>query len=263
MARRRKTYVRDVVVRYPELSALRGAPSHLQLTVSAQQDERTETCRPAPGSELTMAVSPDGTACHWAYTPHVFGAEDVAMMQHQFSVFVHGLIADDFRALKAISLLSDAERRRLLVEWNDTGTPVPDQACIHHLFEAQAQRTPDAVAAVFQTRSLPTASWMPAPVALASYLRERGVGPDVIVGVFMERSLDLLVGLLGVFKAGGAYLPLDPTYPPERLEFMVEDAAVRVLLTQERLTGRLPRHQAEVVRLDADGRTSPAGRTPG
>lgn len=253
VARRRRTYVRDVVVRYPELSALRGREVTSRLTVSAQQDERTETCRPAPGSELTMAVSPDGTACHWAYAPHVFGAEDVAMMQHQFSVFVHGLIADDSRALKAISLLSDAERRRLLVEWNDTGTPVPEEACIHHLFEAQAQRTPDAVAAVFQDQELTYRELDARAGRLASYLRERGVGPDVIVGVFMERSLDLLVGLLGVFKAGGAYLPLDPTYPPDRLEFMVEDAAVRVLLTQERLTGRLPRHQAEVVRLDADG----------
>ncbi|MDQ3702412.1 MAG: LLM class flavin-dependent oxidoreductase, partial [Chloroflexota bacterium] len=87
---------------------------------------------------------------------------------------------------------------------------------------------------------------------VAHHLRDRGVGPDAVVGVFMERSLELLVGLLGIFKAGGAYLPLDPTYPPERLDFMVEDAAVRVLLTQERLTGRLPRHQAVVVRLDAD-----------
>ncbi|HVG95874.1 MAG TPA: MupA/Atu3671 family FMN-dependent luciferase-like monooxygenase, partial [Chloroflexota bacterium] len=255
--RRRKTYARDVVVRYPELGARRGQSEAPGGAVQIELTERPADVLPAPGSELTFAVAPDGTACEWHFAPGVFSADDVAAMQEQFAVFVTGLVAAGDAPLRTVGLLSDAERYRLLVDWNATATPYDRDACIHTLIAAQAARTPDAVAAVFEGESITYAELDARANRVAHYLVQRGVGPDGIVGVYMERSIELLVGLLGIHKAGGAYLPLDPTYPRDRLDFMVEDAGVRVLLTQAALTASLPRHQtaagrAEVIRLDAD-----------
>jgi natural product biosynthesis luciferase-like monooxygenase protein len=256
-ARRRRTYVRDVVVRYPQLSALRERSEAPSGPVQIELAERPADVLPVPGSELTFAVAPDGTACEWHFAPGVYSADDVAAMQEQFAVFVSGLLAAGDAPLRTVSLLSDGERHRLLVDWNATATPYPRDACVHTLIAAQAARTPAAVAAVFEGESITYAELDGRANQVAHYLSQRGVGPDSIVGVYMERSIELLVGLLGIHKAGGAYLPLDPTYPRDRLDFMVEDAGVRVLLTQAALTSSLPRHQtaagrAEVIRLDAD-----------
>jgi amino acid adenylation domain-containing protein len=126
--------------------------------------------------------------------------------------------------------------------------------CIPDLFEAQAKRKPHAIAVVFEDQSLTYDELAGRSNQLARYLKTRGIGPDVLVGVCVDRSLEMMVGLLGVLKAGGAYVPLDPTFPMERLAYMVRDANVEVLLTQEQLVQHLPTHQAQVVRLDADWR---------
>ena len=135
--------------------------------------------------------------------------------------------------------LSRAEREQMLVEWNPTATYPQDQ-CIHELFEAQVERTPDAVALVFEDRQLTYLELNERANQLAHYLRSQGVGPDVLVGICVERSLEMIVGLLGILKAGGAYLPLDPSYPPERLAYMLDDAKPTVLLTQQRLQPTFP-----------------------
>ena len=136
------------------------------------------------------------------------------------------------------------------------GSPTPDAAprdtCLHELFEAQAARTPDAIAATFGDRSLTYRTLNRRANQLARHLRELGVGPEVLVGLCLDRSLEMLVGLLGVLKAGGAYVPLDPAYPQARLSFMMADARVGVLVTRERLLGTLPRHDAQTVCLDTD-----------
>ncbi|HET8841496.1 MAG TPA: amino acid adenylation domain-containing protein, partial [Ktedonobacteraceae bacterium] len=150
------------------------------------------------------------------------------------------------------SLLSVAEATKLLTEWNTTASPSPESKRVYQLFEEQVERRPDAEAVVFEKQRLTYRQLNERANQLAHYLQQRGVGPNVLVGVCMERSLDMIVGLLGILKAGGAYVPLDPGYPAERLAFMLVDTRVPVVLTQQRLTERLPVHGASLVCLDRD-----------
>jgi amino acid adenylation domain-containing protein len=155
--------------------------------------------------------------------------------------------------LRSEESLTDAQRHKLLVEWNNTTREYPHDKCIHQLFEEQVKRTPDAIAVVFEGEQLTYLELNEKANQLAHYLQELGVGPEVLVGICVERSFEMIVGLLGVFKAGGAYVPLDPAYPFERLSFMLEDSSVPVLLTQSKLVEKkLPPHSARVVYLDSD-----------
>jgi len=140
----------------------------------------------------------------------------------------------------------------MLVEWNDTAAPYPEELCIHQLVETQVARTPDAVAVVFEDQQLSYRELNQRANQLAHHLQGLGVGPETLVGISVERSLEMVIGLLGILKAGGAYLPLDPTYPAERLGFMLADAQVPVLLTQAHLVADLPAHDAIVICLDTD-----------
>ncbi|HMK91069.1 MAG TPA: amino acid adenylation domain-containing protein, partial [Methylocystis sp.] len=153
--------------------------------------------------------------------------------------------------LRAIEILPQPERRLLLVEWNDTAASVPRDKCAHELFEAQAARSPDAIAVVHEEATLTYGELNARSNQLAHLLRERGVGPDVVVGLCVERSLEMIIALLGTLKAGGAYLPLDPSYPIERLAYMVEDARPALILTLDALRERAPA-TAATLRLDAD-----------
>src|ERR1700730_550866 len=131
--------------------------------------------------------------------------------------------------------LTEAERYRLLVEWNDTKRDYPKDKCIHELFEAQVERTPDAVALVFEDQQLTYQELNRQANRLVRCLHKLGIGPGMLVGIFMERSMEMVIGLLGVLKAGGAYIPLDAAYPKARLAFMLQDAQAPVSLTQGRL----------------------------
>ncbi|MEP0752187.1 amino acid adenylation domain-containing protein [Trichocoleus sp. Lan] len=150
------------------------------------------------------------------------------------------------------TLLSKQEQHQLLVEWNDTQVDYPKDACLHQLFAAQVEKTPDNIAVVFEGKQLTYEKLNQQANQVAHRLQKLGVKPEVLVGICMERSLEMVVGLLGILKAGGAYVPLDPSYPPERLAFMLEDAGVPVLLTQQHLVENLPKHNAQVLCLDTD-----------
>ncbi|MFK0731312.1 MAG: amino acid adenylation domain-containing protein, partial [Gloeotrichia echinulata HAB0833] len=149
-------------------------------------------------------------------------------------------------------LLSAAERHQLLVEWNDTVIEYPTDKCIHQLFELQVEKTPDAVAVVFDDEELTYAQLNSRANTIAHHLQSQGVRPDVLVGLCVERSPLMVVGLLGILKAGGTYLPLDPAYPSERLHFMITDAQVTLLLTQRNLEDLLFQQTAPIVCLDKD-----------
>src|SRR6202021_2231291 len=139
----------------------------------------------------------------------------------------------------SLDILSAEERDTILRVWNDTAHPIP-QATLPQLFEAQVARTPDAVAVVFEEQSLTYGELNARANQLAHYLIGKGVGPEMVVGLCVERSLEMVIGLIAILKAGGAYLPLDPGYPQERLEFMMADARLAVLLTHSSLSTILP-----------------------
>src|SRR6202043_2719458 len=173
------------------------------------------------------------------------------LIEH-FSRLFQEIVTDGGRLVADVPLLSAAERRMLVSGFNATATDYPHQRCLHELVAEQAARTPDAPALIFQDHTLSYAALERRANQLAHYLRARGVGPDRIVGVCAERSLEMVVALLAILKAGGAYLPLDPTYPPDRLAYMLEDAKAPVLIIQDALADLVPENEAVTVRLDAD-----------
>jgi amino acid adenylation domain-containing protein len=201
---------------------------------------------------LTMAEGGGELAASLEYNSALFDAATAERMVGHFETLLRGVVSEPDARLSALPLLTAPERARLLVEWNDTAAGYPRDRCVHELFEAQAAKTPDAVALVFGGERLSYTELDRRANRLAHALRRLGVGPEVLVGVLTERSVEMVVGLLAVLKAGGAYVPADPAYPAERLAFMLEDARVSVLLTQERLKAALPDHTAVVVSLDAD-----------
>jgi amino acid adenylation domain-containing protein/FkbM family methyltransferase len=186
------------------------------------------------------------------YNTDLFEAATITRMAGHFQSLLEGILADPDRRIADLPLLSEAEKHQVLVEWNQTKRNYPKGKCVHQLFEDQARRRPEAVAVVFEERQLSYGELNRRANQLAHYLRKLGVGPEVLAGICIDRSLEMIVGLLGIFKAGGAYVPLDPEYPKERLAFMLEDANVRVLLTQQRLLEDLSQHDARVVCLDRE-----------
>jgi non-ribosomal peptide synthetase component F/acyl carrier protein len=167
------------------------------------------------------------------YSTDLFDAATIARTIEHFQTLLEGIVAAPERRISELPLLSEAERHQLLVEWNDTWAEYPLKQCIHQLFEAQVERTPDAVAVVYKDEQLTYRELNSRANQLARYLQKLGVGPEVLVGICVERSLEMVVGLLGILKAGGAYVPLDPAYPQERVAFMLKNAQVSILLTQQ------------------------------
>src|SRR2546421_9787278 len=171
------------------------------------------------------------------------------MLGH-FQTLLEGIVANPEQRLSGLPLLTEAEHQQLLAEWNATQTAYPKDVCIHELFEAQVQQRPDALAVVWEGKQLSYKQLNQRANQLAHYLQRQGVGPEVRVGLRMERSLEMVVGLLGILKAGGAYVPLDPAYPQERLAFMLADAQVPVLLTQQSLVADLADQEVKVSCMD-------------
>ncbi|HEX2191305.1 MAG TPA: amino acid adenylation domain-containing protein, partial [Longimicrobiaceae bacterium] len=201
---------------------------------------------------LGFGAHPEGIRGSLEYSTDLFERGTIVRMLGHLERVLEQVAGDPEVRLPALELMGEAERRQVVVEWNRTGAEYPADTCIHQLFEAQAERTPDAVAVVFEDASLTYRELNERASRLAHPLRRRGVGPEVRVGLCLERSLEMVVSLLGVLKAGGAYVPLDPGYPAERLELMLADSGVAVLLTQERLRGALPAGAGvEVVSVDA------------
>jgi amino acid adenylation domain-containing protein len=195
---------------------------------------RTSKC------DLFLAVTAERAAwlCQLEYATDLFTAESAARMARHFEELLAAIAANPDLAVEQLNLLPTSERHRLLVEWNRTEQAYPRDKCLHQLFEAQVERTPDKSAVEFEERTLTYRELNRRANQLAHQLRKRGVGPDTPVALCMERSLEMVVGLLGILKAGGAYVPLDPSYPPGRLAYLIEDTATPVLVTQSALVNR-------------------------
>ncbi|MEH2213792.1 non-ribosomal peptide synthetase [Nostoc sp.] len=175
---------------------------------------------------------------------------ELLMTNGQYSSSENNLERDNL----TLPILKESENN-LLIEWNHTQTDYPQQASIHQLFEAQVEKTPDAVALIFNNQHLTYRDLNNRANQLAKHLQSLGVGTEILVGICIERSLEMVVALLAILKAGGAYVPLDPGYPQERLAFMLSDTQVSVLLTQKELVTKLPTHTALVICLDTDWNT--------
>jgi len=186
------------------------------------------------------------------YDAELLDSGTIERLAGHLGTLLAGMAAEPNTALDRLNLLSQHEARQLLIDWNATVTELPKETCVHQLIEAQAQQTPQAVALVCRNRRLTYAELNARANQVASYLRKLGVRKDVLVGICTDRSLEMLIGLLGILKSGGAYLPLDPAYPRERLAFMIQDARVAVVLTQQHLAEALPPGEARRVCLDAD-----------
>lgn len=241
----------------PELADLSGLALGIpgaHIEIGGLSFESVEITGQPAQFDLTMMMAEVGEtlAARLFYNTGLFDAETIERMLRYFETFLEGLVAAPDAPLADIPLLPAGERHRLLVDWNDTGMDYPLEACVHHLFEAQAHETPDAVAAVSEGRPMTYEALNMAANRMANYLSSLGVGPGVLVAIHMERSLDMLVSLLAVLKAGGAYVPLDPDFPQQRLEMMLADSEPLVLLTQESLRDALSPGDARVVSVDGD-----------
>ena len=203
--------------------------------------------------DLILDVQEAGGKLHGTlrYNTDLFEADTIKRMAGHFQTLIATVVTDPLQQLSTLPLLTDVEEQQL-AEWNDTATQYPRDTCTHQLFEAQVQRTPEAVALICEGRRMSYRQLNARANQLAHYLRSMGVGPEVCVGLCLERSIDLIVALLGILKAGGAYVPLDASYPLERLAFMIEDAQIGILLTTDKMLDSLPAQWGQVVCLDTD-----------
>jgi amino acid adenylation domain-containing protein/thioester reductase-like protein len=194
----------------------------------------------------------DALLVEFHYDSNLYSLKDIERLAEQFHSLLGTIVSNPKASISELQILSNAERRQLLVEFNDTRQDYSLDKCIHHLIEEQVERTPNNVAVLFQEQQLTYQELNARANQLAHYLQALGVGFDTLVGICVERSLSMIVGILGILKAGGAYVPINPAYPNERLAYMLEDSHVPVLLTQQPLVNSLPEHKAEVICLDAD-----------
>ena len=200
--------------------------------------------------KLACARRGDSLQADFHYDSAVLREEDIRRLSEQFHKLLSSVVRNPEALVSELEVVGDEERRRLVVDFNDTRVEYAADKTIHRLLEEQAERTPDDVAVVFADQQLTYRELHARANQLAHYLRALGVGPEVLVGIYMERSPEMLVGLLGVLKAGGAYVPLDLTYPRERVAFMLEDAQVSVVLAQDATAEQLPDTEATVIPLD-------------
>lgn len=186
------------------------------------------------------------------YNTDLFDHSTITRMARHFENLLSGIVVGPERRLSQLPLLDEEQRRQLLEDWNATSHAYPTQQCIHEVFEQQVERTPDALAVIFEDEELTYRELNSRANQLAHYLKKAGVGPEVFVGLLMHRSVEMMVSVLATLKVGGAYVALDPAYPPERLVYMMEDTGSQVLLSQKHLVKDLPAHEIPVVLVDAD-----------
>ena len=233
--------------------ALQNAPRppwELPGLTIAQLEVESNTAR----FDLTLTVIEKAKELHmrFGYNTDLFDDTTITRMQNHFQTLLEGIVADPDQRVSELPILTQAERNQLLIEWNETTAEYPHDRCVHQLFEAQVKLSPDEVAIIFRGEKLTFRELNRRSNQLAHHLRSLGVGPEVLVGICMDRSIDMMVGLLGILKAGGAYVPLDPAFPRERLMSMLEDSQPAVVLTHANLANSLGSVRARILHVDSD-----------
>jgi amino acid adenylation domain-containing protein/non-ribosomal peptide synthase protein (TIGR01720 family) len=202
-----------------------------------------------------VAIPAEQLALQALYDRRRFTVDSIERLLGHLQTLLETIAARPSQTLAELQLLTPREREQVLVEWNRTRRDYPLDLCLHEMFEAQVQRTPERIAAVHVDEELTYRELNARANQLARYLRKLGVGPETCAGILMDRSLEMLVGMLAILKAGGAYVPLDPEYPQERLAFMLADSGALVVLTQQHLVNLLPAQRARLISLDAEAQT--------
>lgn len=198
---------------------------------------------------LSFTEDRDGLQAALEYNTDLFEPEMMQKFAEHYRSLVRAVVADPRQGIEDVSLLSEAERRQIL-EWSALEAEFSETKCLHHLFEEQAQHLPEAVAVVCGERRMTYAELNRRSNQLAHYLKNLGAGPETRIGICVERDVEMLAGIMGILKAGAAYVPLDPGLPSERLAFMAEDSGILICLTQNVVLSRLPKMQAQIVLID-------------
>lgn len=225
---------------------------------TAQNNELNITHIDLPQQEglfdLTLEVFDTGTTLSsaWKYRTDIFDEPRISRIANHFDRLLKAIVKHSNRSIRTLPLLTEQEQHQILYEWNDTAVKYPPEGCLHKLFEHQAEYRPDAIAISFEGQHVSYADLNRRANQLAHYLQSLGAVPDAPVGICVERSPDMIIALLGILKAGAAYLPLDPAYPTERLNFMLDDAQVPIVITQIHLLGRLPATEARILCLERE-----------
>ena len=200
---------------------------------------------------LSMENSRNGLRASWEYNTDLFDAPAIERMTGHLTTLLEGIVEHPERPVSELPLLTEAERHQLDREWNRTDAPFPQERCIHELIETQVAQSPEALAVDDGAARLTYRELEGRANQLAAYLRERGVRTGDLVGIHLERSAELVVALLAVLKSGAGYVSLDPTYPRPRLEYMLDDAKVRLVITHSSIEERLPAGAVEIIVLDS------------
>ncbi len=233
--------------------SLENAPSKTEESLEGLTISPIESCRDTATFDLTLAVIEDGETVTslFEYNTDLFDGATIERMAAQYRMVLEGMVVDPEACVADLSFLTEAEQNHLLINWNATEHEWGHAGeTVIELFEAQVDRTPTAVAVVFHDEAITYADLNHRTDEVAHSLQNLGVSPETLIGLYVERSLEMVVGLLGILKAGGAYVPLDPSYPRARIVYILEDAAVSVLLTQRELVDTLPKCRATVLCLD-------------
>ncbi len=243
----RDSYSKDLISRHPELK-LHGIEKTLVIT-EIENNDQLNTCA---DTGLLLAINNQTSEIIWHYNEQEYSANKITQLQNLFLSFTDNALNNQQASLADTSLLSDSDQKMLISDWNKTHSDYDKDICIHQLFEAQVEKTPTAIALSFSGVELTYDELNQRSNQLANYLLSKNVQPDQLVGVLLDRSVDMIVSMMAVLKAGAAYLPLDPTYPKDRIEYMLEDARVVTVITQNEHAGYLDKLFISSLLIDSD-----------
>ncbi|MBG9685645.1 non-ribosomal peptide synthetase, partial [Bacillus mycoides] len=232
---------------------LQNAPL-ISTTLAGSTLESIEMAYDIAKFDLTMAVTEmeDELQGVFEYNEDLFNESTISRMAESFCTLLEGIVTNPEESIKKLPIMSSEEQRKSLVDWNDTTKGYPLEKGMHQFFEDRVVQHPEAIAAVFEGESITYQELNRRANQLAHHLKLVGVESQAFIGIYMERSLEMLITLLAVFKAEGVYVPLDPSYPKDRITFMLEDSQTSVILTQRQLVSKLPNHDVKVICADAD-----------
>ena len=260
--RERFSFFEDVVARYPQLARnpmlLAGGLSTVAIEIRSDLEQAVLP----PGADLLLAITPGSERARLLHDPRTFETSDLESLASAFRIFLAGFGEQPERRVATIPLVAEPQRARMLRDWNDTAVLVPQDRCLHELFEDAVARHPEDVAVVFEGASLRYRELAARADALAHRLVARGIGPDRLVGIYLDRSIEMVVAVLAVLKAGGAYVPLDPNYPADRIAYMIEDSGASIVLSTAARSGDLPDCRAEIMRVEEDANAASSAVAP-